>query len=53
MPRKAKQKSESGVYRIIVRNINRQSIFENEEDKEKCDTKHMRIPWWITMYIFY
>lgn len=35
MPRKARQKSESGIYHIIVRGINRQSIFENEEDKEK------------------
>jgi len=32
MPRKARKKSESGVYHIIMRGINRQSIFEDEED---------------------
>ena len=32
MPRKARQKSESGIYHIILRGINRQSIFEDEED---------------------
>ncbi|ATW26765.1 REP-associated tyrosine transposase [Candidatus Formimonas warabiya] len=32
MPRKARQKSESGIYHIIMRGINRQSIFEDGED---------------------
>ena len=32
MPRKARQKSESGIYHIIMRGINRQNIFEDEED---------------------
>lgn len=32
MPRKAREKSESGIYHIIMRGINRQSIFEDEED---------------------
>ena len=47
MPRCAREKSESGIYHIIMRGINRQSIFEDEEDyfqylnairryKEKC-----------------
>jgi len=35
MPRKARKKSESGIYHIIMRGINRQSIFEDEEDYEK------------------
>lgn len=48
MPRLARKKSNSGVYHIIMRGINRQIIFENEEDydrfiqtmkryKEKCE----------------
>lgn len=32
MPRKARKKSESGIYHIIMRGINRQSIFEDDED---------------------
>ncbi len=32
MPRKARQKSESGIYHIIMRGINRQSIFKEDED---------------------
>jgi len=31
--RKARQKSESGIYHIIIRGINRQNIFEDEEDR--------------------
>lgn len=32
MPRKAREKSQSGIYHIIMRGINRQNIFEDEED---------------------
>ncbi|NLL00120.1 MAG: transposase, partial [Clostridiales bacterium] len=50
MPRKARIKSNSGVYHIIMRGINRQTIFEDDEDcirfiqtmqrfKEKCEYK--------------
>ena len=35
MPRRARKKSESGIYHIMMRGINRQSIFEDEEDYEK------------------
>lgn len=35
MPRKAREKSESGIYHVMMRGINRQSIFEDEEDYEK------------------
>jgi REP element-mobilizing transposase RayT len=35
MPRKARQKSGSGVYHVMMRGINRQTIFEDEEDYEK------------------
>jgi len=35
MPRTARKKSESGIYHIILRGINRQIIFEDEEDKKK------------------
>lgn len=32
MPRKAREKSESGIYHIILRGCNRQDIFHDEED---------------------
>jgi len=35
MPKKARKKSESGIYHIMMRGINRQSIFEDEEDYGK------------------
>jgi REP element-mobilizing transposase RayT len=39
MPRKAREKSKSGIYHIMMRGINRQCIFEDEED---C-TKFLRV----------
>ncbi len=35
MPRKAREKSSTGIYHIMVRGINRQCIFEDEEDHIK------------------
>lgn len=35
MARQARQKSESGIYHIIMRGINKQVIFEDDEDREK------------------
>lgn len=35
MPRTARKKSKSGIYHIVLRGINRQTIFEEEEDKVK------------------
>ncbi|MBE6796955.1 MAG: transposase [Ruminococcaceae bacterium] len=35
MPRAARRKSESGIYHIILRGINKQVIFEDEEDFSK------------------
>lgn len=35
MPRTARRKSSTGIYHIILRGINRQRIFEDEEDNEK------------------
>ncbi len=32
MPRQARKKSESGIYHVLLRGINRQAIFEDEED---------------------
>lgn len=32
MPRQARRKSESGIYHIILRGINQQQIFEDEEN---------------------
>ncbi|MBM7615041.1 transposase [Alkaliphilus hydrothermalis] len=33
MPRKPREKSKTGIYHIILRGINRQNIFEDEEDQ--------------------
>lgn len=33
MPRQARKKSESGIYHIMLRGINRQVLFEDEEDR--------------------
>lgn len=33
MPRQARKKSESGIYHTILRGINKQTIFEDEEDR--------------------
>jgi len=35
MPRRAKEKNDSGVYHIMLRGINRQNLFEDNEDREK------------------
>ncbi|MFA9560652.1 transposase [Evansella sp. AB-rgal1] len=35
MPRIARKKSSNGVYHIMLRGINRQTIFEDDEDKAK------------------
>lgn len=35
MPRTARKKSQSGIYHIMLRGINRQDIFEDDEDREK------------------
>jgi len=35
MPRTAREKSNTGIYHIILRGINKQTIFEDEEDMEK------------------
>ena len=32
MPRTARQRSESGIYRIMLRGANRQEIFHDDED---------------------
>lgn len=35
MPRQARRKSESGIYHIMLRGINHQQIFEDEEDRQR------------------
>ena len=35
MPRQARRKSKTGIYHVIMRGINRQSIFEDDEDYER------------------
>ncbi|AJQ26190.1 transposase [Pelosinus fermentans] len=35
MPRQARERSRSGIYHLILRGINKQTIFENDEDRQK------------------
>ena len=35
MPRQAREKCESTIYHVMLRGVNRQQIFEDEEDCEK------------------
>lgn len=35
MPRQARELSQSGIYHIMIRGINRQNIFEDDEDRER------------------
>lgn len=35
MPRQAREKSGSGIYHVMLRGINRQNIFEDEEDRKR------------------
>ena len=35
MPRTARRKSESNIYHVILRSINKQQLFEDDEDREK------------------
>jgi len=35
MPRKAREQSSTGIYHVKMRGINRQSIFEEEKDRQK------------------
>ena len=38
MPRRAREKSSTGIYHVVLRGINRQIIFEEDEDKEHKGT---------------
>jgi len=35
MPRRARKKSRSGIYHIVLRGINKQRIFEDDQDYQK------------------
>lgn len=35
VPRQARQRSRSGIYHIILRGINKQVLFEDDEDRER------------------
>ena len=35
MPRTARKKSETGIYHVILRGINKQLVFEEDDDYEK------------------
>ena len=54
MPRAARVKSESGTYHIMLRGINHQSIFEDDEDCEKfiqvLDTYRKKVGFEIYAY---
>lgn len=62
MPRTARKKSKSGIYHIVLRGINRQTIFEDDEDAEKFlqtlkEYKRKSIPrgrfFWLNTLIVY
>lgn len=38
MPRAARRKSESNIYHVILRSINKQQLFEDDEDRDKLFT---------------
>jgi len=46
VPRQARKKSETGIYHIMVRGINRQTIFEDAEDcgRSKSRTVGRKVP---------
>ena len=55
MARPIREKSGTGVYHVMLRGINRQDIFEDEEDylqmtsilrglTDRCDDKGLRLP---------
>jgi len=35
MPRQARERSKSGIYHLMLRGINKQNIFEDEEDRRR------------------
>jgi len=35
MPRRARKKSSSGIYHVVLRGINKQRIFEDDQDNQK------------------
>ena len=35
MPRKARKVSHSGIYHVMFRGVNKQTIFEDDEDREE------------------
>ena len=35
MARKAREKSNSGIYHLMLRGINRQDLFEEDEDRQR------------------
>ncbi|MBP2659932.1 MAG: transposase IS200-family protein [Firmicutes bacterium] len=35
MPRQARERSRSGIYHLILRGTNKQTVFENDEDRQK------------------
>ena len=39
MPRQARKKSRTGIYHIMIRGINRQTIFETDEDYINLSTQ--------------
>lgn len=40
MLRQTKEKNSTGIYHIMLRGINQQEIFEDDEDKEKLEGIH-------------
>ena len=45
MARQARKKAASGIYHIMLRGINRQTVFEDDEDIEKFKEYHSFSPY--------
>ncbi|EIW00401.1 hypothetical protein [Thermoanaerobacter siderophilus] len=52
MPRKAREKSKTGIYHIMLRGINRETIFQSDDDYIKFISiiqqlrNNVEIIWW-------
>jgi putative transposase len=42
MPRKAREKSESGIYHIMIRGVNREAIFEDDDPHNFIEELNLR-----------
>jgi hypothetical protein len=53
MPRQAREKSETGIYHLMLRGINKQNIFEDEEDKSDFKSEVVETDTYFLMVLRY